>query len=329
MSAMVPMTFAELCADASGFDAAVGRAADIDRFCSSSDWVVPAAIELMPGREPFLYRGDDGWIAMMRGAHDQGWRYLEPLEASWGLACPLVGDDPARISERFIELVRGSESEWEVMLLSGLPLGSPLHQAAMRKVSAHYEVMRQATTVRHVASLHGGIDGFLSRRSRNFRRSLIRADRKARAAGIEFEPLHVTDPDAADPLFERILGVERRSWKGRDGVGINLGSFGAFYRSMIRRLVGRGSQRTWFARHEGRDIGYVFGGVLGTSYRGLQMSFDDRFRSHALGNLCQLRQIEELCEAGFDSYDLGTGLEYKHRWAESVVESDVLIVLKM
>ncbi|HUH04116.1 MAG TPA: GNAT family N-acetyltransferase [Kofleriaceae bacterium] len=323
---MQPLTFEQFARDSAAFDASVQVTPEIDRFCSSSDWIVPAATTLMPAREPFMFRGPAGWISMMRGTHVQGWRYIEPLEASWGLACPLAGDDIDAIADDFVSIVRRAEADWEVMLLSGLPLGSRLHQAVLRRISQHYEVMRQGTTVRHMADLAGGLDGFLGRRSRNFRRSLGRADRRARGAGIVFEPLHAAGD--SDALFDRIVAVENRSWKGKDGVGINVGAFGAFYRVMCRRLVARGALRTWFARHQGRDVGYVFGGVVERSYRGLQMSFDDAYRDYALGNLCQLRQIEELCAEGFDSYDLGTGLDYKRRWAEEVVESDVLVVFR-
>ncbi len=303
-------------------------AGDIDQFCSSSDWVVPAARELMPEREPWLFRGDAGWVALMRGQHPHGWRYLEPLEAAWGLASPVVGTDAERIARQFDALVRSRAHDWEVMLISGLPLGAPIHRAVVRRMSAHYELVRQGTTVRHVAHLTGGLDGFLGRRSRNFRRSLARADARARDAGIEFVACHV-GADRSGEVFDRIQAVERRSWKGREGVGIEAGSFGEFYRHMARRLGARGTLRTWFARHDGRDVAFCFGGVVGDSYRGLQMSFDDGYRAYSLGNLCQLRQIEELCAEGVASYDLGTGLEYKHRWAEQTVESDVLVVMKM
>jgi hypothetical protein len=323
---MRALTFDEFAGDTDAFDASVQVTPEIDRFCSSSDWIVPAATTLMPEREPFLHRGGAGWISMMRGTHAQGWRYIEPLEASWGLACPLAGADVRAIAQAFIEAVRCAEAEWEVMLLSGMPLGSQLHQEVIRRVGQHYEIMRQGTTVRHMADLEGGLDGFLGRRSHNFRRSLSRADRRARAAGISFEA--VTPGDDSDALFDRIVAVEHRSWKGQSGVGINVGSFGEFYRVMCRRLTAGGRLRTWFARHEERDVGYVFGGVSDRSYRGLQMSFDHAYREYALGNLCQLRQIEALCAEGFESYDLGTGLDYKRRWAEGVVESDVLVVFR-
>src|SRR5690606_24575420 len=95
---------------------------------------------------------------------------------------------------------------------------------------------------------------------------------------------------------------------------------------MNRRLVRRGCQRTIFAMHEGRDVGYVFGGVMGTSYRGLQFSYDQDYEQLSIGSLLQYHQITELCAQGCTSYDLGTDLAYKRRWSDGVMETLLLIV---
>ncbi|HTM22962.1 MAG TPA: GNAT family N-acetyltransferase [Kofleriaceae bacterium] len=326
---MEPLSLEGFAARAAEFDQWVRRCPDIDTFCSSSDWILPAAAELMPPREPFLWRGPSGWVAMMRGTHHQGWRYLEPLEASWGLACPLIGTDPEAIAADFAQLVRRTESEWDVLLLSGVPSSSRLRAQLDRRLGAHYDLTQQSSTQRHVADLRGGVDGFLSRRTRNFRRSLQRSRRRAQQAGIDFEPVRPIDGAAADALFERTLAIERCSWKGRAGLGIDTPGFGDFYRSMLRRLALRGALRARVARQDGRDVGFVLGGVLDRGYRGLQMSYDERLRPVGLGNLLQWEEIADLCAEGFDSYDLGTGLEYKLRWAEATLSSDVLIVLKV
>ncbi len=168
----------------------------------------------------------------------------------------------------------------------------------------------------------------MSRRSRNFRKALRRARRAAEVAGIEFQSCHAAAPAAADALYERISCVETRSWKGRAGVGINSGNMHAFYRDMVPRLAARGLLRVIFAMHEGRDVAYVLGGVLGHTYRGLQFSYDRDYERNSLGNLCQYEQIVELCQEGVTNYDLGTGMDYKRRWAEKTRDSVTLFVVK-
>ena len=81
-----------------------------------------------------------------------------------------------------------------------------------------------------------------------------------------------------------------------------------------------------FATLDGGDAAYILGGVLGNTYRGLQFSFDDRYRAHSLGNLCQLQEIGRLCEQGVDVYDLGTEVPYKKRWGDRVFATTCLVV---
>ena len=80
--AMQKIALDELERDIRAFDELVDATPDIDHFCSSSRWILPAAHALMPQREPWIFRGASGQVAMMRSRHAEGWYYLEPLEAS-------------------------------------------------------------------------------------------------------------------------------------------------------------------------------------------------------------------------------------------------------
>ncbi len=328
--AMHALTREQLVAEATRFDAAVLATPGIDHFCSSTDWILPADTALMPEREPWLFRSDDGggYVALSRGKHAGGWSYLQPLEAAWGLASPVVAADSGRLVAELVELLGARQQEWDLLFLSGLPQGKPVFSALVEQLSRRYALRLGTPTRRHRASLLGGVDGFLSRRTRNLRRTLRRAGRRAERDGITIEANHTTDLTAADAAYGRILEVESRSWKGHEGVGIDRGSMCDFYRAMNRRLVARGAQRLFFARHQGRDVGYILGGVLGDTYRGLQFSFDDDYRAHSLGALMQLRQIEELCAAGYATYDLGTDIAYKERWADQTLDTALLIVAR-
>jgi hypothetical protein len=317
--------------DLAGLDARSGEldrlalaAPDIDRFCSSSAWVLPAAEALMGPGEPWLVVGPAGILAMAVRRHERV-RAVEPLEAAWGLASPLVGPDPAALAEVAADLFAAREGRWDVVVLSGLPLGSRLLQEVVRRLGARYRVGVGSVTRRHVASLAGGVDGFLARRSRGLRKSLRQAERRAAAAGVVFAPADAGDPDL---LFDRLLAIERASWKSRDGVGVSTPEMRDFYRKMVRRLAPAGRLRVLVASEPGgRDLAYVLGAVFGDTYRGLQFSFDDRRRGLGLGNLAQLAQVTRLAaeEPGVVHYDLGTGGDYKPAWAEGMMDSVVLV----
>jgi hypothetical protein len=323
--AMEPCDLAQLGADAGDYDRHVRATEGIDRFCSSSAWVLAAAEGLMPGREPWIHRGEHGWVALMRGLHPEGWTYAEPLEAMWGLSCPLVGPRPAPLVADLAALARRRAGDWQVLLVSGVVPGSAMFVELLRTFSPRHRVGLGRTSRRHVASLAGGLDGYLGRRSRNFRRSLDKARRAAARAGVTFAPAHTEDPAV---VLARILAVERRSWKGRLGVGIEEGVMRAFYEAMVPHLSARGALRAIFARCGERDVAYVLGGVLDGAYRGLQFSFDMDYAACSLGNLCQLEQIAELCEQGFGHYDLGTEMDYKRRWAEATHDTVAVLVFR-
>jgi CelD/BcsL family acetyltransferase involved in cellulose biosynthesis len=310
------LTLDQLDDQSAAYDALVRTSADVDQFCSSTDWIVPAARGLQPDREPWLRRGDHGYVALMRAEHDGG-AWLEPLEALWGLACPLVGE-PVRLARDFAAVLPRRAA----VMLCGLDRSSLRFAATARALADSHGLRLGPPARRHVASLQGGAEGFLSRRTRNFRRSLTRSLRRAGDEKIEIAAVEVADPDAA---YRRILAVERRSWKGIDGVGFAASEMLEFYRHMLPRLHRRGALRLMFARRDGEDLAYIFGGVFGDSYRGLQFSFAADEEHLSLGNLCQYRQIESLCAEGIAFYDLGAEVEYKRRWSDVVRETVTLL----
>ncbi len=323
---MWPVGLDELARDADAFDDAVARTPGIDRFCSSSAWVLAAHAALMGEREPWILRGDRGWAATARVQRHAGAWFLEPLELAWGLACPLVGE-PREVAPAFVAAI-ADRPGWDGLLVGGIPVGGDHERAMLAALPRGWRWGRGPTTERFVASLEGGVDGFLSRRSRNFRKAL-RADQRAAAAhGIRYEEVTATTATAATAALDRVLAIERRSWKGQSGVGVAEGPMRDFYAAMVPRLAERGRLRLVFARHADHDVAFVLGGVFAGEYRGLQFSFDDSYRRFSPGNLLQREQIERLAAEGVLAYDLGTAMDYKERWAESVFATAVLVVLR-
>jgi hypothetical protein len=317
----------DLAAIADDFDREVAETPAIDRFCSSSAWILAAGAALMPPRSPFTFRGHAGYFAAMRGVHPAGFPYIEPLELAWGLAAPLIGGDPSPLVDEVVALL-ASRRDWQLAILAGMTVTGPQRRALDATLPTRWERRRGQPTVRHVASLEGGVDGFLSRRSRDLRKSLRRAERAANVAGVTFEPARVTDPRQAEALYARIQAVEARSWKSHEGVGIHAGPMRAFYGAMLPRLCALGQQRTIFARAGDCDIGYILGAVMGDEYRGLQFSYDDDHAMLGIGSLLQVRQVHELVAEGVARYDLGTEMEYKRRWAEEIMETEMLVLVR-
>jgi len=316
----------DLAAVADDFDREVAATPAIDRFCSTTAWILAASAALMPPREPFSFRSAAGYFAAMRGIHPAGFPYVEPVELAWGLAAPLIGRDPEALADAVGRLL-AERRDWQIAILSGLLADGPQRRALDRALPARWERRRGTPTLRHIASLEGGVDGFLARRPRELRKTLRKGLRAAADAGVTFEPARAS-PREADALYERIQGVEARSWKAREGVGIASGPMREFYDHMLPRLCAHGQQRTMFARLDGRDVGYILGAVFEGEYRGLQFSYDDDHARLGLGGLLQFLQVAALCEEDVVRYDLGTEMDYKRRWAEEVMETEMLVVVR-
>ena len=314
---------------AAELDRQVLRTPEIDHYCASTLWSVPAHLGLMSGHRGLLFAGEPGYVALAQGQHEEGWWYAQPLEAAWMLACPFVGPEPERLVRGFRELYMAMGEPWHVVMVGGVVYQGRLFRSIVQQFGQWQRILLGPQTRRHVADLSAGSEGFLARRSRNFRKGLRRAERQAQRLGLEFEriePRAVADPYT---LYHRVQAVEARSWKGVSGQGINQGDMQRFYAVMIPYLWARGALRLIFARHEGVDVGYILGGVFADTYRGLQFSFDDAFRDVGLGNLLQIRQIGALAdEPGVVRYDLGTENPYKHRWAEAVLDTVTVILAR-
>jgi CelD/BcsL family acetyltransferase involved in cellulose biosynthesis len=309
------LTFEDLDAARSEYDDAVATGITVDRFCSSSFWILPAARFLSPQSSPRIVEENGSYAVLARS---EGW--LHPLEATWGLCCPLVGAVPEAAVELFVHALE-RERGWSAALATGIWESSPPWRLLSRTLARRYTVERGPTTRRYVACLADGVAGFLERRPASLRKNLERASRRAERAGLTFE---VKDRGAES--FERVLAIERRSWKGVHGVGIDREPMRSFYRNIDRRLLDADRRRLLFARLEGEDVAYIFGGVFSDTYRGLQFSFDSRFSSLSLGNLCQLEEVRRLVESGVRRYDLGSEVRYKQRWGEEVVETGSLVI---
>jgi CelD/BcsL family acetyltransferase involved in cellulose biosynthesis len=67
---------------------------------------------------------------------------------------------------------------------------------------------------------------------------------------------------------------------------------------------------------------------MGGEDRGLQFLYDAELARVGLGGVMQLQQIAELCRDGVARYDLGTEMDYKRRWAEELMETEMMVLVR-
>lgn len=320
------LTVRDLDAQAEAIDEAVKVTPGIDRFCSSSLWILPAREAFLPDHRIWAMETGEGYILLAVGEDRSLGTYVHPLEASWALACPFVGAKPAELTRKFVEVSDATAVNWDILFLSGIQPDSQHFQELLRGFRGNFALGLGPSSVRRIASLTGGVEGFLGRRNGKFRHNLRRAVRRGREAGIEVE---IHSPELAaecGPLLKRALELEARSWKAELETGIIDSPMEEFYERMLPRLVARKALRFLFLTLDGVDVAYCFGAVFDGAFRGLQMSFDDDYRSHSPGSLAQYWMIQQLCEEGVTSYDLGSEMDYKKDWAEERLETLAVVV---
>lgn len=318
---------------AAAYDEAVLASAEIDHFCSSTHWVVPAHAAFHATHPAFVAPLDAGFMALSRGQTSGLGRFYAALEAMWGLACPLVGARQDELGTEAALALVAQRERWDVLWLGGIVRDGELFRALVRGLSRYAQLRLGPVTTRHQASLEGGFEAWLGRRSPLFRKRIRQTLRGIERANIELEWVDTRPGKSAiagdgAALFQRIHAIEQRSWKGMEGTGFVQGDMKAFYTRMVPSLVLAGRMRVLFARSGGEDIAFCFGGILGDTFRGLQNSFDDRFRELSLGNAMQAHTIAFLADEGVRYYDLGSEMDYKARWAEGGLQTITLIAVK-
>lgn len=309
----------------STWNRAARRTVQGDPFCCRTEWQLSIQQAFFPKRRLHLRESASGLLALAERRHPGLGPTLEPLDSLWLFGSPLLGPGAPDLLEAFLA-ERASQGLSANLVLSGVLPDQPLRERILRSFHARYEIYRARTVGVCGASLEGGLEGFLSRRSALFRKRLRQATRRAAARGLRFERVQPGDRTESDAAFRRMLAIERTSWKGLDDRGITDARSTRFYRALARRLADTGAGRMIFARSDERDVGFIFGGVADGVYRGQQFSYAEDWHAASIGNLLQQEQIRWLEEDGILRYDMGPVMEYKQHWTEHRITMHVLLL---
>ena len=292
----------------------------LDPYCSSYYWGLALCQAFQPEGRLYCYTDSSERFAAFYERVVEGGELVLPPDGMWLLGSPILGPEPLSFFRELIGYWRKHPPKGKIrqVMIGGLYLSHPLIASGFWEKLGGWEI---ESSGRMIASLEGGFDGFMSRRSKNFRSRLRRTVKASLAEGVELEFLPKSaSPDKARAIAERIFRLEKRSWKGQARRGIDNGGMRQFYELMIPRLAEDGLFRGLFLTRDGMDLAYLFGAYFQGYFRGLQFSYHDETAS-GLGNVCQYHMIQALVEEGCRDYDLGQAMEYKRRWAEHHIES--------
>ena len=291
----------------------------VDPICSTSFWVEPVSAAFYPKAVERTFTGENGHVALIEHPTPNG-PVLSSRDAVWGFATPFIGSDPEALIGDITQLIRSID--FYALSVSGLDPAGPLFDQVQQLGPAGFT----DTADRCVADLGDGFDAWIGRRSARFRRSLRAAANRGEAAGMCLESLRPTSPVETIACFERILAVEKMSWKTDADSGLVGTNLGDFTREMALRFADAGALRVQFARLDGDDIGYVIGARLDDRYRGFQHSFDKRYPDLSIGKWLQFHAIQALATEGVRTYDMGMHMSYKESYADHI-ESTVTAII--
>jgi hypothetical protein len=294
------------------YNAAVAAFAGIDPYCSRTDWILPFHASFTPLSPLYIWQKSESFVVLAQGRPAEETPLFSSVDCMWGFATALVGGQAPRMLG---SLCRDSLRRGH-LILYGLPNDRVFLEAVASHTATTHRSFLLNPVSRCVASLQGGMNGFLSRRSSKFRANVRRAGRLAADAGCLFRCIDRIPADTMTGFYTELLAIESRSWKGQSGEGANQPPLKDFYRYMFERISPAGLLRVILAELDGIPIGYLHGACVQGRFRGLQFSFDDSYRKFSLGNVLQLKMLEWLCRENVEVYDLGMTVPYKKKWAE-------------
>lgn len=292
-----------------------------DPFCSTPAWQMAFHDAFSPARRLLIESSSNSLIAFAEHVESPEEIFLTPIEMHWCFGCPLLGKDAVNLlAETLPKIERLYKQTSPKILISGIRPGGVLSQRLIKTFAPCFDIYLYSSSVQGAASLANGVDGYLSRRSTNHRKKLKKQARRAAEMDVSYERISPTSIEEAEATYSRIIKVELASWKGIEKCGMAEPGSKEFYDSMLKRLSMSGDGRVIFAQHEGKDIGFIFGGLAGRIYRGQQFSYDDKWKDYSIGNLMQVEQIKWLCEEKVKRYDMGPvsgpKMGYKTHWIE-------------
>lgn len=311
--------------DFTRFDSLLLNTEGIDSFCSSSAWAESSRRAFMPHAQLAVYRHRSAKAVFAVTQMPEGHRMLLPLDATWSLSSSIAAVNAARDVPDLVSQILEDRFAVDFCIISGIRAESTLYQLVVNALATKMvPVTHMPPAHRAVADISEGFDAWFARRSSKFRASIRRAERATTAEKIRFESLPISS--ISTELMRTFHDIETRSWKGKAHTGITEKSMASFCENFLKLTAERGQTRVILAYDEQTPIGFVLGAVSQAGYRGAQMSFDNAYRKIGLGNMMQIKMIDSLIDSEVVTYDLGSSMPYKLRWADYEDRTSSLLV---
>lgn len=239
----------------------------------------------------------------------------------------LADTDPDTVAALVTALL-AIEVPWDCFRMARLLEANPLVEALTTALAAAGRpYLRRQGVPAYVLDLPTSFDAYLHARSAKFRNHLRRVSRKLDEAGrVEVHRLRAEDD--LDAAFDRLLDVERDSWKHAHGTAISaVDHQTGFYHDLMRGACDDGRLHLQWLTLDGRPIAYNLGYLTAAGYHYLKTSYVDDLRTHGPATVLRAHLVESLIADGVPRLDFpGDPYQWEAQWTETVRWRTVLSV---
>ena len=215
---------------------------------------------------------------------------------SWALCGDLLVDAATDVDAAMDALVAGiAKLDWPAVWLEPVAYESPRWQAFVAAVRRRgLAVAPLFVDVVGQVDVQGSWSSYQERWTRNHRRHIRKADRRATTTGrLSLEVCTAFEPGRVADLLRRGCDIENRSWKGEAGTSI-LRAPGMFdwFVKQAEQLADWGQLQLTFLQLDGRPIAFEYGYRAKATYFSHKVGYDPAYAHLSPGQLLRQRMLE-------------------------------------
>jgi hypothetical protein len=252
-----------------------------------------------------------------------GYRVLFRARARWLSIVPggVIGARSPDDHRQVVGLLRRalSRGEADILQLSKVEIGGPLHVAATRRLAWYERGSARSPLRNHRSALASGFDAFLAGRSKGTRWRIRRRLKKL-ADSPELTVWRVGAADSVDEVAAALDTVATHSYQRGIGVGYVDDDL---HRGLLSWAVAGGPFHVWILMRSGTPLAYVDGILHQGTFHLFETAFDGSASDGEPGAILIARVLSELAaDPAVEAFDYGFGdAQYKQSLSDSSTDT--------
>lgn len=224
--------------------------------------------------------------------------------------------DEVEVASAAVEALAG-ELRQRILLLEKVDAEAEWWQAMQRSAPARLARIEQQPSELPFVHLEGlDWDGYLAKRSSNFRQQVRRRERALhRDHRVE---VRTATESSLEADLDRLFELHEARWDSRDGSSsLQAPAARRFLKDFAGAAFGRGWLRLRLLEVDGTAVAGFFGWRLGPSFAFYQSGFDPAWADKSVGVVLMAATIRSAIEEGASEFDMLLGTEaYKRRFTD-------------